>query len=496
MPGRGNRQGLMKMMFMALGVLIVMLIVVLVIIVTNDTTTGGDVPAEGARFVKGVTIAGVDVSGKTLEEALAIEEIFTKGQDAYQSLSYTFAVGDRQFTYNAQELGLDTDIYGALEEALRWGNVGDGAERGAQRQQAQESGIDFPAIHADPKKVSEALQPHKPEYDLQPQNATLKVKDTYVPGDNVDFVPEVKGVDVNIAKLASYISANINKGDFSVVDAPVLEIEPKVTLDKLKANTSMICSWWSSFEDHDEDDRVKNINIISGLINGSVIDPMQTWSINTTAGDRNAQTAKILGWTEAPGIENGRYSEQYGGGVCQVSSTVYNCAIRSELTIMERFPHSWPSDYIDWGMDATITTGLKDLKILNPFDTPIMLVCHVDEAEKKVTVEFYGPPVKNGYSVEFKPELVKTVNPPPAVYHYNATEQPDEEPITEGKYVEWVRPRKGYTYKIYKYYVDADGNEVAGSRKYFTTTAYRAYQGVYYCNYDDIQNAAPTVEPV
>ncbi len=496
MPKRGSGQGLKKMMFMALGVLIVMLIAVLVIIAISDKNTVGDVLPEGVRFVQGVSIAGVDVSGKTLEEAAAMDEIFSKGQEAYSSFSYTIAVAGRQFTYNSQELGLDTSLEGALNEALRWGNTGDGTKRSEQRKQAQESGVDFPAIHADPLKIKDILQSHKKEYDLQPQNATLKVKETFTPGDNADFVPEVKGADVNIAKLTALVCANINKGDLSVVETPMLEIEPKVTLDELKANTGLICSWPSSFKDHAEKDRVTNVNIISRLINGAVIAPMQTWSINETAGDRNAQTAKELGWTEAPGIENGRYSEQYGGGVCQVSSTVYNCAIRSELTIMERFPHSWPSDYIDAGMDATITTGLKDLKILNPFDTPIMLVCHVDETAKTVTVEFYGPPIKNGYTIGFERKLVQTVNPPPTVYHYNVTEQPDGKPIETGKYVEWVRSRKGYTYMVYKFYVDAQGNEVAGSRELLTKTVYRAYQGEYYCNYDDIQNAAPTPDPV
>lgn len=492
MPRRGNQQRLMKMMFMTLGVLIVMLIVVLIIIVTGGGTPPVIVLDKNATFAQGVKIAGVDVSGMTLQQAVANEEIFTKGQDDYNSFSYTFTVQGREFTYNAQELGLDKSIDGALEEALKWGNVGDGATKAAQRQQAQESGVNFPAIHADPETVKGILQSHKMEYDMPPQNATMKVKETFVPGDNAEFVPEVVGADVDIADLAEFICGNINKGDFSVVEAPAIPIEPKITLSELKASTVMTRSWSSSYAKHHDPDRVTNIKIISGLLNGSVIAPMQTWSVNTTAGDRNAQTAAVLGWTEADGIENGRYSEQYGGGVCQVSSTIFNCAIRSELEIIERWPHSWPSDYITAGLDATITTGLKDLKLLNPFDTPVMIVCHVDETAQTVTVEVYGPSIKSGYSIEFDTKTVQTVKPAAPIWHYNVAATPDGKPIAPGKKVTWIEERTGKTIKVYKFYVDAQGIEVAGSRELFTTSSYKAYQAEYYCNYDDPQFATPT----
>lgn len=494
MPRRANQQKLMKMLFMAMGVLIVMLIVVLIIIVSDDGQQATAIEApKDARFVQGVSIAGVNVSGMTLQEAEANEEIFAKGQEAYNSFSYTFTVQGREFTFSAQDLQLDTNISGALKEALKWGNVGN--ERGEQQKQARESGVDLPAIHADPATVKGLLQSHKMEYDLPPQNATLKVKDTYVAGDNVDFVPEVNGADVDIAGLTALICGNINKGDFSVVEAPSIPIEAMVTLDELKANTKLIRSWKSSFEDHDEDDRVMNIKILAGLINGQVIAPMQTWSINDTAGPRNAQTSKDLGWTQAPGIENGKYSEQYGGGVCQISSTVYNCAIRSELEIMERKPHSWPSDYIEAGLDATISTGGPDLKILNPFDTSVMLVCHVDEAAKTVTVEFYGPSIKNGYSIEFEAQLIKSVKADPPEWHYNAEKDPEGKTIGQGKKITWVAERTGKTYKVLKYYVDAQGNRV-GDSEYFTTTTYKPFRAIYYCNYDNPQNATPTPEPI
>lgn len=482
MPRRG-RQRLFKQMFIALGVFVVMLIVVLIVIVTGGN--GGQQSAEvldSWRFVQGVSIGGIDVSGMTVEQASKNEQIIAAAQQAYDSFSYTFTVQGREFTYTAQQLGLDPGAEGALKNAARWGNTGDAKED--QRKQAKESGKDFPAVYADKDKVAEVLQSHKAEYDVAPQDATMKVADTWTPGQNAVFVDEVKGVDVSVAQLAALICGNINNGDFTKVEAPSIPIDPKITADELKANAALICSWNSSFEKHDSEDRVKNIKILAGLINGSVIAPGKDWSVNDTAGPRNPETAKELGWTEADGIENGRYSEQYGGGVCQVSSTIYNTAIRSELEIVQRKPHSWPSDYIDTGMDATISTGGPDLVLHNAFQYPVLIVCHVDESEKTVTVEMYGPPVKNGYSIEFNRQQVQSTPPADPIYHYDSAADPDGNPIAPGKQVEWIKPRDGQVWKIYKYYVDKDGNMV-GTPEFFTTTTYNIYQGEYYCNFPD-----------
>jgi vancomycin resistance protein YoaR len=494
---RGRNQGLIKKLFMAMGVLIVMLIVVLIVIVTGGNG-GGQQSAEVVdswRFVKGVSVGGIDVSGMTVEQASKNEQITAKAQEAYSGFSYTFTVQGKQFTYNAEQLGLDADVKGALKNAVKWGNAGDGAAKDAQRKQAEESGKDFPAIYADKDKVAEMLQSHKAEFDIAPQDATLKVAETYTPGQNAVFVDEVKGVDVSIAQLTTLICDNINSGNLNTVEAPSISIDPKITVDELKANVVMTRSWSSSYKKHSSEKRVTNIKILAGLVNGSVIAPGQNWSVNETAGPRNATTSKQLGWTEADGIENGRYSEQYGGGVCQVSSTIYNTAIRSELEIVQRTPHSWPSDYIDKGMDATISTGGPDLVLRNPFDYPVLLVCHVDETEKTVTVEIYGPPIKEGYTIEFKAQQVQTNPPPPPKYNYNATALPDGTPINPNEQAVWIEEKIGSTWKVYKYYEDKDGNQV-GTPEFFTTTTYKPFQGVIYCNFPEtgpVTSVAPVV---
>ncbi len=495
MPRRRNQQRMMRALFMALGVLIVMLIVVLIVIATSgDEEQRKARLLESGKFIEGVTVAGINVGGMTYEEAAADSSINEKAQEFYNSFIYTFTVEGKEYTYSAEQLGLEVGLDKVLEKALSWGNVGD--EIAEQKTQAQESGVDFPAApYADLEKVAGVLKLHKVEYDLLPKNATLKLADTYEPGNNVDFVDGINGIDVNISELARLVTDNIDNGDYSVVEAPVISTEPSITVEELRANTVMITSWYSEFNTRSlsKEDRVNNIKILGGIVNGTVIMPGETWSINEAAGPRNATTAKELGWTKAPGLIEGRHEDQYGGGVCQISSTVYNAAIRAELDILDRTPHSWPSDYIPEGLDATISTGGPDLKIFNPYDYPVLLACHVDEEEKRATVEVYGPPLPHGYTVDFIHQKVKTMAPPQTITNYNVTETPDGTPIAEGKSVEWVDSRTGSVWKVYKQYLDSDGNVV--DSEYFSTSTYNAFQGEIYVNGPNPLVATPTPAP-
>ena len=195
---------------------------------------------------------------------------------------------------------------------------------------------------------------------------------------------------------------------------------PAIDVATLKENTQLIGSYYSLFDSPtlSKEGRVNNIKLLADIVNGTVIKPGEAWSINEAAGPRDEQTAQTVGWTSAPGISNGRYEDQIGGGVCQVSSSVYNAAIRAELDIVQRRAHSWPSGYIENGMDATISTGGPDLVLSNPFDMPIYLAVYVEEEEYKVTVEVYGPPLKHGYKVQFVTNLVRTIPAGEPTYHW------------------------------------------------------------------------------
>ncbi len=497
---RSNNSKMMRNLLWALGVLIVALIVVMIIILAtggkDKTQHETEQLYETAEFVTGVSISGIDVSGMMYEEASTIPELLSIAGSATDNVNFTFNVDGKEISFSAAELGITSNFAQVLEEAMRFGNSGSGSQLREQRNEAKESGKDFPiGLYAEESVVYENLKALKPMMDILPQDATLDIKDDVIGEGRFNYINEVKGVDVDIAQLAKLIGISAVNGDFSSITAPVIITNPKLDVNTLKANTKLIGSFSSFFETTSlrNEDRVNNIRILSGIVNGVVIMPGETWSINEAAGPRNTDTAKTIGWTEAPGIANSRYEEQLGGGVCQVSSSVYNAVILAELEIVARTPHSWPSAYIMEGMDATISTGGPDLVIANPYDMPIYLAVFIEEETYKVTVEVYGPPLTHGYTVRFITNKIQTTPAGEPVYHYDSLVDSDGNEIPLGETVTWVNQKDGQVWEVTKQYIDADGNVVKSEK--FTTTRYKPFAAVYYVNGPDPAIAGPTPLP-
>jgi hypothetical protein len=250
-----------------------------------------------------------------------------------------------------------------------------------------------------------------------------------------------------------------------VITVPVSFTEPAVKMEEVKKNTALIASWTSSFATHDKYNRNYNVVMISSLINGSVIMPGEEWSANETAGGRTAATALVYGWKKAPGLENGGTTDQYGGGVCQLGSTVYNAAIRSGLTVAKKRHHSIPSDYIPLGLDATLSTGGPDLVLRNDSEFPYYMVSYVNPKEKNVTVEIYGPPLIDPDNPEwgnviysYTSEFMGYYGTPGEKTIYNATVALDGTALSRSKpvYV-YANPKQGKKVRVYRHVYSLDG---------------------------------------
>ncbi len=498
MKRRKKQNELYKMLIMAFGILIVALIVVLILILAGVGKTEEQREAslmENGRFIDGVSVEGVDLSGQTMAQALANETLQSIAKQKEDGFTYTFTAGGHQYTFGAAELGLTSSLQQTLEEAMKYGQMGDGETVREQQATAKQSGYDFKlGMHGDEAAVLEKLTALKPQMDILPQDATLEILDDVKGEGRFKYIDAVTGVDIDAGAFAKLLCQNINAGNYEVVEAPAIITNPKIDTETLKANTVKIASYQSSFKGGglDNKDRVTNIRILADIVNGTVIEPGQTWSINEAAGPRDATTAKTVGWAYAPGIADGKYRMEVGGGVCQVSSTLYNAAIRAELTIVERRPHSWPSRYIPEGMDATISTGSPDLKISNPYNMPVYIETVLDEDAKTLTVNIYGPPLTLGYTIDFENIKVAYEPAPEPIYHYNATVDAEGNPIDPGKEVVEKESHPAQTWDVYKLYKDANGNVV--KRELFTHNVYKAYTGEIYANYPD-PAAAPVESP-
>lgn len=128
--------------------------------------------------------------------------------------------------------------------------------------------------------------------------------------------------------------------------------------------------------------RANNIKVASQSINGAVIEPGETFSYNETVGP----TTKKNGYKLGKIFVRGKKSEGYGGGVCQVSSTLYNAAEKAGMEIVERHHHSLPVNYVEKGKDAATSYGVIDFKFANTKEYPVMIQSNVNENQLVVEI--------------------------------------------------------------------------------------------------------------
>lgn len=246
------------------------------------------------------------------------------------------------------------------------------------------------------------------------------------------------------------------------------------------AEPKLMSSFTVDNRNHNNTNRMANVQIAADMLDGTIIKPGEEISLNDILGPRDSDTAETVGWKEAVGISGGAYVSDLGGGVCAVSSALYNAAIRAEMEIVSITHSAIPSDYIDGGLDATISTGDPDLRIKNPYDMDMTIEATLDDV--LLTVNIYGQPMD--YTVDFRSEKEEANEESPnTVYYFNTDTAPDGTSIAPGASYEFCKPRIGATFNVYKTRYDFDGNEI--DTVLYETVTYRSIEGKVYVNEPD-----------
>lgn len=146
-------------------------------------------------------------------------------------------------------------------------------------------------------------------------------------------------------------------------------------------------SFSTSLAGHDASGRVQNIKLANSKISGMILLPGQTFSFNDTTGDSNDPNG---GWQLATVIVGKEFTDGYGGGICQVSSTLYNSVLKAGLTVRERYTHSLPVGYVPEGQDATVSYPELDFRFINSYDVPVRIVATV--VDGNVVCQIYKLP--------------------------------------------------------------------------------------------------------
>ncbi len=180
--------------------------------------------------------------------------------------------------------------------------------------------------------------------------------------------PSQIGKEVNLEKTKALVKKSLDKKDFSPVGLVVKETQPKITTEMVSSVNSVLATHTTNYK-NSSSGRAHNIVKSANSTSDILLMPGEEYSYNALTGTRS----KANGYKEAPVILNGKLEEGIGGGVCQVSTTIYNSALYSGLDITQVRNHSLPSSYAEMGKDATVADGYLDLKFKNPYDTPIYI---------------------------------------------------------------------------------------------------------------------------
>lgn len=252
----------------------------------------------------------------------------------------------------------------------------------------------FPSLNKVIKNIKDTIQ-------IKPKNASVKINSNT---EQVFYITdEVIGISVDEQDLYDKIcNAYINGAELRFI-IPIKKLQPKILAKDLKVNTFLRADFSTDISSSTKD-RKHNIKNAINKLDKLVVAPNEIFSFNKSVGKRTQQN----GYRQAKIIVNNEFVDGLGGGVCQVSSTLYNSALLAGFDIIEANKHSKQVGYVKYGFDAMVNFGSSDLKFKNNTNSPITIIANYTNS--KIRFRIYGENL-NGVSYKLTNEIVNVIEP-------------------------------------------------------------------------------------
>ncbi len=331
-----------------------------------------------SQIVPGVRVADVAVGGLTADEAKEKIRVWARTQSG-KAITLEAPQSGRKWNITLADAGGHFDTDGSLSKALAVGKDESWWDRVVYGQRERAITIQ-PTFHLSETALEKQIERIGKIVHVSPKNARGKI------GENgmIEVVaPEQKGVrlDTEATKAAVLKSGPESLREGGKATLVVAEEAPAVTSDMLLQVQHPLVALdpeYSSTRDHlftthygsSSYNRRHNIELATSHINGKILAPGETFSYNDTVGPRTPR----LGFLDAPTYQDGQVVPGPGGGICQVSTTLYNAVLRAPgITVVERSHHSMPVHYVPAGCDATVSYGSIDFKFRNDTKGPVLV---------------------------------------------------------------------------------------------------------------------------
>lgn len=357
------------------------------------------------KLYRNIIIAGVNVGSLTPEEALTTLE--TQYISNILKKEITLKLDQETFKVSIKSFFKDSNLRQVIDTAYDYPNHFTSLEKWLFLLSNNEKHFDI-ALHFNEKAIHSFADNILSHINQDARDAAISVN----ANGEIAITPHSYGYVINKEELINriklsldtYKEATINIQDFTVKKIPVR------TTSLLESIDTRITSFSTEFTPNTT--RATNIILSVKSINGIFLAPGDIFSFNNIVGETTAEK----GYQYAPVIVNSQVSQGLGGGICQVSSTLYNAVLKTGLYSLNRRPHSKPVNYVPLGLDATISWDSIDFQFQNTLDYPIYIQSYV--RNDKVYVNIYSNHALKNKSYELKTEVQKA-NPRPILYTSN-----------------------------------------------------------------------------
>ncbi len=346
-------------------------------------------------FGSNVTVNGVDLRGKTLSQAF--DAVQDKIKEIRDPVNITINCDKKSLVLTEDDFKFNTDASDVLIQAYHFSR----GELDTPTVVTEKKGnvTDFRITSTiDSDSIGTAVKKASKEFDIQPQDARVTKFDP-------DSEEKFTFADGNDGYLIDQVALKNTIREILALDDKTDNISIKTvktpytkTLKEVKANTRLIASHRTTVNNRWESNA--NMELAVRAASGTIVKPGETFSFNemtgdTTVGDEHHYKNGTVGsYVKSTAILRGEHVDQYGGGICQASTTIYNCALKADMEILERHAHQYPSFYAEFGLDATVDYGNLDMRFKNNKDYPIYIATYVYDSNgdglNELNVEMYG----------------------------------------------------------------------------------------------------------
>lgn len=422
----------------------------------------------------GVFIDGIHVGDLTMDEARAA--LTSTGADLPNAFSVTVAIGDRTWTLDPSNVPASRDLGNVLEKAYAIGRTNTTVIQTTMQtpfRQRTNAAIDLrtngvnltTTASYDRESVRRIVAEIAQYVTREPISAEIQSFDYNTR--TFSFTASQPGVTLDQELLYNQLTAALDRWESGVtVTVDPVITEPAVTTEQMAQNFTLIAAYTT--ETTNDRNRNTNIELACQAINGTALMPGETFSFNEATGQRT--TAK--GYKSAGAIAAGQSIEEVGGGICQVSSTLFNAVARADLEIVSRSPHAWPSTYVNIGEDATVNWPNLDFKFKNNTDSPVFVITYYKD--RRMSAEIWGLSLGKGVTIDLESVITQTTQPPADIKYVLNPE------LAYGASETTVKARTGYVVETYQIWYQ-DGVET--SRELLHKSTYKPYQQVVEYNY-------------